>query len=232
LVSEVIVQRDAAAKYAGGQTTVRIGWRSGTWTEVQVRRPSSVDALRTPAVILERIRTLAPHASDARIAEILTAEGWRTRWDLPWTALRVQRVRTHQHIPTACPAVPHGSQARGDGLVPLATAAAQLGVVPTALAHWQRWGFLHAEQQGPCTPWWVRLTAEDRARLDGTLAGQGAGQWRLREAQQMLGLSREQLYAAARQGELIAYRARVGSHWEWRLSPAPAAASVEASRVG
>lgn len=227
LVSEVIVQRDAAAKNAGGQTTVRIGWRSGTWTEVQVRRPSSVDALQTPAVVLERIRTLAPHASDARIAEILTAEGWRTRWDLPWTALRVQRVRMHQHIPTACPVVPHTPHARGDGLVPLATAAAQLGVVPTALLHWQRWGFLHAEQQGPCTPWWVRLTAEDRARLDGTLAAQGAGQWRLREAQQILGLSRGDLAAAAGRGEVIAYRARVGHHWEWRLSPAFPADSAD-----
>jgi hypothetical protein len=166
------------------------------------------------------MRALAPHESDARIAEILTGEGLRTRGDLPWTALRVQGVRRYQHIPTACPILPQGPYARGDGLLPVATAAAQLGVVPTALPHWRRWGFLHAEQQGPGSPLWVRLTAEDRARLDGTLAAQGAGQWRLREAQQVLGLSREELAAAARRGELIAYRARVGQHWEWRLSPA------------
>jgi hypothetical protein len=220
LVSEVIVQRDAAAKNAGGQTTVRIGWRSGTWTEVQARRPSSTDALRTPAVVLERIRALAQHESDARIAEILTAEGLRTRWDLPWTALRVQGIRRYQHIPTACPILPQGPQARGDGLLPVAMAAAQLGVVPTALPHWRRWGFLHAEQQGPGSPLWVRLTAEDRARLDGTLAAQGYGQWRLREAQQVLGLSAAEVYARARAGELVAYRAHVGAHWEWRISPA------------
>jgi hypothetical protein len=81
-------------------------------------------------------------------------------------------------------------------------------------------------QQGPGSPLWVRLTAEDRARLDGTLTAQGYGQWRLREAQRVLGLSRDQIYAAARRSDLIAYRARVGGHWEWRLSPA------EAPRVG
>jgi hypothetical protein len=230
LVSEVIVQRDAAPKNAGGQTTVRIGWRSGAWSELQVRRPSSTDALQTPEPVLERIRSLAQHESDARIAQILTAEGHQTRWGLPWTTQRVQRVRTHQHMPTACPVLPRGPQARGDGLLPVAVAAAHLGVVPSALAHWQRWGFLHGEQQGPGSPLWVRLTAEDRARLDGTLAAQGDGQWGLREAQQALGLSREQLYEVARRGDLIAYRARVGGHWEWRLSLA--AASVEAPRVG
>ena len=114
--------------------------------------------------------------------------------------------------------------------MPVATAAAQVGVVPTALAHWQRWGFLHVAQQGPGSPLWVRLTEEDRARLDGTLAAQGYGQWRVREAQQALSLSRDQIYAAARRGDLIAYRARVGGHWEWRLSPTPA--PTEAPRVG
>src|SRR5438067_483209 len=220
LVSEVIVQRDEAAKNAGGQTTVRIGLRSGAWTELQVRRPSSTDALRTPPMVLERIRTLAQQESDARIAQILTAEGLRTRWGLPWTALRVQRVRAYQHIPSACPVLPQGPHARGDGLLPVATAAAQLGVVPTALPHWRRWGFLHAELQAPRSPLWVRLTAEDRGRLDGTLAAQGYGRWRLREAQQALGLSRDQVYEAARRGDLIAYRARAGAHWEWRVSPA------------
>jgi len=230
LISAVIVQRDDAAKHAGGQTTVRIGWRSGAWTELQVRRPSSTDALRTPAPVLERIRSLAPRESDARIAEVLTDEGLRTRWGLPWTAQRVQRVRAYQHIPTGCPVLARGPAARGDGLLPVATAAAQLGVGPTALAHWQRWGFLHTAQQGPGSPLWVRLTEHDQARLDGTLAARGYGQWRVREAQEALGLSREQLYAAARRGDLIAYRARVRSHWEWRLTPAPAPA--EAPHVG
>jgi hypothetical protein len=33
-------------------------------------------------------------------------------------------VRAYQHIPTACPVLARGPGARGDGLVPVATAAA------------------------------------------------------------------------------------------------------------
>ena len=67
---------------------------------------------------------------------------------------------------------------------------------------------------------WVRLTTEDVARLDGTLATQGRGQWRLRQAQAILGLTQEEIWEKARREELIAHRARVADHWEWRISPA------------
>jgi hypothetical protein len=35
-----------------------------------------------------------------------------------------------------------------------------------------------------------------------------------------LGLTEEELWEKARREELIAYRARVADHWEWRISPA------------
>jgi hypothetical protein len=35
-----------------------------------------------------------------------------------------------------------------------------------------------------------------------------------------LGLSEEELYQRLRDGALIAYRAHVGDHWEWRVDPA------------
>jgi DNA-binding transcriptional MerR regulator len=112
--------------------------------------------------------------------------------------------------------------------VSVGVAAARLGVAPSALSHWRTWGFLHAEQRGPGAPLWVRLTLEDIARLDGTLAGQGHGRWRLHEARRVLGVTHEQLWEKARQGEVIAYRARVADHWEWRVSPADADAPVTA----
>lgn len=88
------------------------------------------------------------------------------------------------------------------------------------VGQWCRWGFLSAEQKAALDPRWIRLTAQDRARLDGTLAAQGYGRWRVREAQRVLGLHEEELYTQVRQGQLLAYRARVGDHWEWRVSPA------------
>jgi len=82
-------------------------------------------------------------------------------------------------------------------------------VSPGALDHWRRWGFLHAEQRQADAPVWVRLTSDDLARLDGTFAVQGRGQWRLRQARAILGLTEEELWEKARRDELVAYRARI-----------------------
>jgi len=157
LIREVILRRDEAAKGAAGTTTIRIGWRSGAWTEIAVRRQGSSEHLATPQPVLECIRVLAQNEPDARIAALLTADGLSTRMGLPWTAGRVHHIRSYHGIPTACPLLPYGPVARGDGLVPVRTAAARLGVVPTALAHWWRWGFIQAEQHGDGSPVWVRL---------------------------------------------------------------------------
>lgn len=218
LIREVVATRDAGANGAGGVTTLRIGWKSGATTDLRVRRPATSDAARTPATVVERIRALAQQCSDDRIAAILNREGLTTRRGLPWTYHRVQRIRTRHQIPTACPITPRAAHPRGDGLMPLRAAAALLAVSPGALHHWRRWGFIHAEQKGGDTPVWVRLTPADIARLDGTAAAQGCGQWPLRDVRRALGVSKEQAWEKARAGEVIAYRARVAAHWEWRLS--------------
>jgi hypothetical protein len=36
----------------------------------------------------------------------------------------------------------------------------------------------------------------------------------------VLGLTEEELYARIRAGTLMAYRAHIGDHWEWRIDPA------------
>jgi hypothetical protein len=218
LIREVIVTRDAGAKGAGGVTTLRIGWQSGATTDLSIRRPATSDAARTPPAVLERMRALAQQCSDDRLAAILNREGLTTRQGLPWTYIRVQRIRRRHKIPTACPITPRDAHPRGDGLISLRTAAALLAASPGALQHWRRWGFLHAEQKGGDTPVWVRLTPEDIARLDGTAAAQGCGQWPLRDVRRALGLSKEQVWEKARAGEVVAYRSHVGDHWEWRIS--------------
>ena len=160
--------------------------------------------------------------ADERIAEQLAVEGRTTRQGLPWTASRVHRLRLRYEIATTCPLMPRHGQTRGDGLVPLVTAAARLGVVPSALIHWGHRGLLHVEQSRPGSPLWVRLTEQELARLDGTLARQGAGQWTPREAARVWGLSRPALWEQVRQGAIIGYRRQVGRRWQWRLSRARA----------
>lgn len=219
LIGAVVLQRDDRARATGGITTIRIGWRSGAWSELQVRRPSSGDLAGTPAPIVERIRVLAQQHPDAQVAVQLNAEGLRTRTGLCWTDLRVSQVRLRHGIPTHCPMMPRGDGPRGDGRVPVGTVAAHLGVARSAVGHWCRCGFVNAEQQTARGPRWIQLTAADWTRLDGTLAAQGHGRWRLREAQRHDGVSDEAIYERLRAGTLVAYRARVADHWEWRVSP-------------
>jgi DNA invertase Pin-like site-specific DNA recombinase len=219
LIREVVLLRDDRPRATGGATTIRIGWRSGAWSEVEVHRPSSGELACTPGPVLERIRELAQQHPDDQVAAILNAEGLRTRKGLSWTYLRVGHLRLRHGIPTTCPLMPKGSAPRGDGLVSVGMVAAQLGVARSVVGSWCRCGFLDAIQLSPLGPRWIRLNPGTLARLDGTLAAQGYGRWRLREAQPVLGLSEEELYQHVREGKLITYRARINDHWEWRVSP-------------
>jgi hypothetical protein len=218
LVHEVVLLRDDQPRSRGGDTLIRIGWCSGAWTELRAHRPSSGEAACTPESVLARIRLLAQQHADDRVAALLNAEGLRTRTGLPWTYLRVGQVRHRHGIPTACPIVPKADGPRGDGRVSVATVAARLGVARSMIGRWCQCGFLDAEQKAARDPRWIRLTADDLARVDGSLAAQGYGLWRLREAEHTLGLSEEGLYQKIRDGKLIAYRARLGDRWEWRVS--------------
>jgi hypothetical protein len=133
LIGEVVLLRDDRPNARGGTTTIRIGWRSGAWTELPTRRPSSGDHQRTAAPILERMRALAEDESDERIAELLNAEGATTRNGLPWTALRVQQRRAYQQIPSGQSFGVRRAQAHQQGLLSAAEAATKLGVTRTAV---------------------------------------------------------------------------------------------------
>jgi hypothetical protein len=217
LIREVVLLKDEQPRGQGGITTLRIGWCSGAWSELQTRRPSGRDLAATAQPVLERIRILAQRHPDDQVAAILNAGGLRTKMGLCWTYQRVGLLRLRHGIPTACPIMPNGREPRGDGLVPVETVVAQVGASSSRIGSWCRDGFLVAEQLTSLGPRWIRLTDEDRARLDGTLAAQGYGQWRLREARRVLGLSQEELSQRLRDGRMIAYRAHVGDHWEWRV---------------
>ena len=224
LIREVILWRDAARPGAAGVTTVRIGWRTGAWSDLQVRRPGAGECTRTAQPLIERVHALAQQHSDDRIAELVTADRQCTRQGLPWTSARVKSLRRAHAIPTACPIKPQGDRPRGDGLVPASVAAARLGVTPGAIAQWAHLGVLRAEQMAPRDPLWVRLTDDDIARLDGTRAAQGYGRWHVLEARRALGLPDDQLWQQLREGRLIAYRVTTCRRWKWRLSPADASA--------
>jgi DNA invertase Pin-like site-specific DNA recombinase len=201
--------------------TVAILWSGGTTTEQTVTcRPMGWHCT-TAAAVIEQIRCLAQQLPDHQIAERLNAAGVRTHTGQVWTYARVASMRKQHQIPTACPLDPAARRERGDGFVPVALAAQQLGVSRSLLHIWIQQGVLTGEQRVCQSYRWVRLTEADRARLG------GQHDWSqfppVRQVMREQGASRADIWARVRAGAYRAYRHPIGQRWEWRLQALPSA---------
>ncbi len=194
---------------------VAVLWSGGTTTTHTVTCPPLGWHCRTDATVVARIQELAQILPDAQIAERLNSEGLQTRTGKVWTYKRVTMIRKQHQIPTACPVDPTGCAARGDSLVPVRQAARQLGVSPSLIHVWIQHGVLASDQRTVQSYRWVRLTAEDIARLD------GHHDWSqfptVQEIMRQEGSDREAVWDRVRAGSFVAYRHATGQRWEWRL---------------
>jgi len=197
-----------------GVSIIHVRWQTNTTTTIEVDRPPP--GVWTPPRALRRIRELAPHHPDDRIAERLNAEGLRTGKNLNWTTSRVAKVRQRQAIPTGCPCHVQGPGPRGDGLIPAAEAARRLGVDASTVTIWFRQGVLDGHQRKPGSPVWVRLSEADRRRLDGSTSPR-CDLLTVRRAARRLGVATEEVWELIRAGRLIPYRLRAKNHWRWHV---------------
>ncbi len=161
--------------------------------------------------MVARLRDLAQRLPDHRIAEQLNAEGVRTQTGKAWTPQRVASIRRQHAIPTACPVEPDASGARGDGFVSSKAAARRLGISFQSVHLWVQQGILQADQRVPGSVLWVRVTAADVARLDGSAPDDGL----LTMPDLLAGgrQTREGVWAAVRAGRYQVYRVRAGGNW-------------------
>ncbi len=208
------VTLDAVSRPGFSRLLVR--WQTGATTTLEVPRPPHGTP---PAVhVADRLRALAQTLSDDQIAERLNTEGFPTATGLPWTLERVRAVRRKHTIPTACPLGTPKPGPRGDGLLKSSEVARRLGVHPCMIAHWFRDGLISGLQRKPGGWLWIRLTDEDRHRLD------GSAQWLPEmipfvEAPQILGVTPARLRAMMDAGELTAFRLHQQDAWRWFLLP-------------
>jgi hypothetical protein len=207
---------DAAKRRA----KVVVLWSGGATTRHVVQCPPPGWHIRTDAGVIARLRELAQRYPDHQIAAQLNGEGLRTRTGKAWTYARVHSMRKQHGIATACPLHTRGQavQRRADGLMP--AAAQRLAVSPSLVHAWVRHGVLMHDQRCSASRVWVRLDADDLARLDGSspaasrLPSFGA----VLRAEQ---LSADELWERVRRGECRASRVRGGRCWEWRLQRSP-----------
>jgi DNA invertase Pin-like site-specific DNA recombinase len=214
----------------GREAAVTIRWSGGATTAHTVSRPPVGWHCTTDPAIVARLRALAQQYPDHRIADQLNAAGVLTQTGKPWTHRRVASIRKQHAIPTACPVGTAVRAVRGDGCIPVALAAEQLGVSRSLVHVWVGLGALVGEQRVAASKCWVHLTAADAARLD------GRHDWSafptFRHVLRQTGLSRQALWARVRAGEYVAYRHPTRLRWEWRLQhvpPAPPAPAPAAS---
>jgi hypothetical protein len=200
-----------------GFTLLQVAWHSGLTTHLEVRRPGHGAPPATS--IATRLRQLATHLPDDQIADLLNAEGYPTATGLPWTLERVRAVRRKHHISSNCryQATPNG-QPRGDGLIPVKTAAAQLGVNRSMIADWFHAGLLPGHQRRPGASLWVRLDENNLPRLNGS-ATLLPGMLPLESASHILDLNSEQFRATLQTEKLLSFRIRVGKQFKWFVLP-------------
>jgi hypothetical protein len=154
-------------------TWVKVAWRSGTVTEIEVPRPHRRDLFRTPPAALERIRTLAAAGRhDEEIAETLNAEGMRTGRALTWTTWAVRWTRKKERICRVAPDRPRRAllpDRYPDGCYSVAGAAKRFGVKLDIVRAWIKRGLVKAERHDFQTHrrvWWLEIADDTAARLD------------------------------------------------------------------
>jgi hypothetical protein len=155
-------------------TLLRVQWRSGAVTELQVDRPyrhRSVDH----DLLLERMRALAAEKlRDDEIAARLNAERLHRENHAPWTATSVSRLRRKAGIARLAPASRHAQwlpdchPVTGHYSVP--GAARRFGVSPNLIKSWIERQLVRVthERFGRYNARWLELdarTAEKLARL-------------------------------------------------------------------
>jgi hypothetical protein len=169
----------------------------------------------TSDAVLARPRALAPTLPDHQIAARLNTDQVPTATGKLWTAKRVRSMRVEHGIASGCPVDPAGTPCRGDGLVSVRRAAHLLQVSPALIHVWIGHGVLAGDQRVAGSYRWVRLTEDDRRRLQGEARCTQFPS--LREVARERGCTAEAVWDLVRAGEFVPYRHRAGEQWEWRL---------------
>lgn len=171
-------------------------WKTGALTELEVVwRIKHPPPIRTDEDIIDLVRRLAVHHSDAIIAGVLSSQGRRTATGERFTADKVGNLRRYWKIPKY---VPPAAPPEGE-LLSVAAAAQRLGIAASTLLRWINDGFVAAEQVTPGAPWRIRMTQELEALI---VAESPPGYGAMPEAMRLLGVSRQTIMQRVKRGEL------------------------------
>jgi hypothetical protein len=132
-------------------TALRVAWKSGQITELEVPRPSRSERFRTPAGATTRLRELAEQGlRDEQMADVLNAEGFVTGMGMAWTSEAVKWARGSEDIDRHYKDLPRCTplpERHPDGRYSVRGAAQQLGVSIDQVRRWMKRGLLEATRE-------------------------------------------------------------------------------------
>ena len=132
IIEDVTLRKDT-------ELVVHVRFRGGATQTLTLPRPLPAWAARQtrPEVVAEIDRLLDEH-TDAPIARLLTARGFRSGTGKPIHATMVRRVRTHYHLTSRY------ERLRARGCLTQDEVAPLLGICTATVKHWRRAGLLKA----------------------------------------------------------------------------------------
>ena len=132
LVDDVTLLRDDVIR-------VSIRWRGGATRQIECPLPlGAPDLRRTPAAVVEQVRTLATEQTDAQIAGTLNGRWLRTGTGLPFSRLRVRMLREAYDIDS------YAEHLTAAGWLTASQMAELLDVHPATAKRFARQGVLRA----------------------------------------------------------------------------------------
>lgn len=153
-------------------TKVRVQWKSGAVSELEVPRPGRRERSHTPPHAVDRLRRLAADGlRDEEIAVCLNDEGIRTGRDRSWNEVAVKWVRRREGIARVAPDAPRAVRVpdrHADGRYSVAGVAKLFGVSRGVVRGWMQRGTVSASIE----PYgqrkriaWLTIDAAARSRI-------------------------------------------------------------------
>ena len=154
LIKDITVEKLAEPR----QLSVHIRWHGGASTDLSVPLPpKAADRFRHPPAIVERVRELAHHLTDAQIADRLNRENHVSTKGKPYTRPSIRWIRWRHQIPA--PALKKPEE------LTVQQVAKQFGVSNRVVYDWIDKGIIKARRFNNGTPHWITLSAADEQKL-------------------------------------------------------------------
>jgi DNA invertase Pin-like site-specific DNA recombinase len=204
LLQSLIEEVNITVKREENMAHLILRWKGGLISEQKVNiQYKKVPPIRTTQDTIDLVRRLAAHYPDAVIAGILSRQGRKTARGDRFTASKVSNLRRYWKIPRF-----DAATVSTDGeLVTIKKAAEILGIAASTVHRWLADGFIAGEQVTPGAPWQIRMTENLCSRF---IEKAPEGYVPMKEAKNVLGVSRQTVLQRVKRGELKAVHVRRG----------------------